>query len=100
MARVRKTAKIRLDYHEIFLYVAERNLSAAEKLISSFDTAAQRIAEMPGIGARRPELGVEVRSYPVGDYLLFYRSAGKGIELLRVIHGARNLRRQFRRNSS
>jgi len=60
-------------------------------------TAAARLAIVPNIGRARPELGKDVRSFPVRKYLLFYRPITGGIELLRVIHGARNLRKIFGR---
>jgi toxin ParE1/3/4 len=54
------------------------------------------LAEHPGAGPARDELMRGLRSFPVGNYLLLYRPAIDGIELVRVSHGARNLRRLFR----
>jgi toxin ParE1/3/4 len=97
MAKIRRTAEARLDYLQIFIYIGERNLPAAERLIESFDEKLRPIASMPGIGPARPELGAHIRSCPVGDYILLYRQIPDGIELLRAVHGARNLRRLFKR---
>jgi toxin ParE1/3/4 len=33
-----------------------------------------------------------VRSFPVGNYVVFYRVVTDGIELVRVLHGMRRLR--------
>ncbi|TAE60722.1 MAG: type II toxin-antitoxin system RelE/ParE family toxin [Nostocales cyanobacterium] len=41
------------------------------------------------------ELAPSLRSFPVGKYLLFYRSVVDGIELVRVIHGARDIQNLF-----
>ena len=57
--------------------------------------ALELIASMPGAGAERSELQAGVRSYPVGKYLIFYRVVSDEIQLLRVVHGARDLRRLF-----
>ena len=52
---------------------------------------------MPGIGTRYdPEdrLYAELRFFPVSrfkKYLVFYRPVAGGIEVLRVLHGARDL---------
>jgi toxin ParE1/3/4 len=97
MPEIRRTAAARLDYLQIFLYVGERNLPAAERLVKSFDEALRVISENPGAGAARPELGSGLRSYPVGNYLLKYRPIANGLELIRAVHGARNLRRLFKR---
>ena len=56
------------------------------------------LARFRGMGPLRPELAPQIRSFPVGNYLLFYRESKKGgIELVRVIHGARDLRQIFKR---
>jgi toxin ParE1/3/4 len=57
------------------------------------------LSEFPGLGPSREELGHGVRSFPVGSYVIFYRalSEGDGIALLRIVHGARDLRRLFHR---
>ena len=48
------------------------------------------------------ELYRDMRGFPAGDYLIFYRplAGGGGIVLMRVVHGARNLRALFRRKRS
>jgi toxin ParE1/3/4 len=43
------------------------------------------------MGKRRDELVTNVRSFPVGNYLIFYRPVNQGIEVLRVLHGARDI---------
>lgn len=44
---------------------------------------------MPGIGVARPEVRPELRSFPVGNYLILYRQIDEGAEIVRVVHGAR-----------
>ena len=99
MARIRRSVQSKVDYLEIWLYVAEqsRNPRAADKLTNTFDQKLELLAEHPGIGTERSELADGIRSFPVGSYLLFYRSIKNGIELVRVMHGSRDLRRHFRR---
>jgi toxin ParE1/3/4 len=38
-----------------------------------------------------PQHYKELRYHPVGNYLLLYRVIADGIELVRVVHGARDL---------
>jgi toxin ParE1/3/4 len=45
------------------------------------------------MGANRDRLGSGLRSFPVGNYLVFYRTVPDGIELVRLLHGARDLSR-------
>jgi len=50
-----------------------------------------KLAAMPEMGRRREELAMHLRSFPVGRYIIFYRSMQEGIEIVRVLHGARDL---------
>jgi toxin ParE1/3/4 len=92
-----RTAEAQSDLWEILLFIARDNEDAAFRLIDTIDEKLRMLAEFPGAGQARPELLPNLRSFPVGRYLIFYRPIENGIEVLRVIHGARNLRRLFRR---
>lgn len=95
MARVHYTALADQDYHDIWDYIARNNPRAADALLDAIDAAARQCAEYPGIGRRRDEFLPDLRSYPLGKYQLFYTPTPDGIRLLRVLHGARDLRRFF-----
>ncbi|WP_281405649.1 type II toxin-antitoxin system RelE/ParE family toxin [Mesorhizobium sp. B2-4-19] len=43
----------------------------------------------PGMGIARPEVRADLRTFPAGNYLILYRQIGDGVEIVRVIHGAR-----------
>ena len=49
------------------------------------------LAKNPGIGQSRPDISPELRYFPVGNYLILYREIKDGIEIVRVVHGARYL---------
>ena len=52
------------------------------------------VADNPNFGRERPELGADIRSAPVSryrQYVIFYRVRRYGIEVARIVHGARNL---------
>jgi toxin ParE1/3/4 len=42
-------------------------------------------------GPPRPELGENIRSFPVGNYILFYKPLEGGIELVRVLSRYRDI---------
>ncbi len=50
-----------------------------------------RLADNPLMGPARPDIAPEFRYHPVGNYLLLYRIVSGGIEVVRVVHGARDL---------
>lgn len=76
------------DIEAIALYISEDSPSAALRWYSEMLKHCQRIAEMPGIGVARPEVRAELRTFPVGNYLILYRQIKDGAEIVRVVHGA------------
>lgn len=97
MRFIRRTSTSRRDLREIWSYIAEDNPDAADAQLRLIEQKLLFLCENPKAGPARPELRPRLRSYPVGSYLIFYRPVRGGIELIRVLHGARNLRRLFRR---
>lgn len=97
MGRVRRTPQSKVDYLEIWLYVANDSIDAADRLVKTFDDKLKLLADNPGIGPVRDDLARELRSFPVGSYVIYYRPVKGGIELMRILHGARDARRAFRR---
>ena len=43
------------------------------------------------MGRNRPDLAPELRSFPVDNYIIFYRPISEGIQVIRVLHGARDI---------
>ena len=54
------------------------------------------LAGQPLMGRERPELAPNLRSFSVGSYVILYRPISEGIEVGRIIHGARDIDAQFR----
>lgn len=84
------------DMEDIWLYIAEHNLDAAETLMGKFRLRFGSLARTPGLGRRRTDLRSDLRSVAVGSYVIFYRELIPSIEIVRVLHGAMNLPDQFR----
>lgn len=79
------------DLDDIREYIALDNPDASLRLLTTFESKFEFLAGRPRAGRSRPEIASGVRSLPVGSYLIFYRIAGKTVEIARVVHGARNL---------
>lgn len=43
------------------------------------------------MGRTRPELLSNLRSIPIGNYVIYYIPRQRGIEIVRVLHGSRDL---------
>jgi toxin ParE1/3/4 len=96
MGKVFWSRRSRSDLVDILLYIRRDNHSAARRFYLQLTLMLQHLADHPMMGASRPELGRDLRSLPHGNYLVFYRPRKDGIELARVLHGARDLRRIFK----
>ena len=87
----------------IFVYLGERNLDAAERFLIAIEEDLKRLADMPGMGTLRefknPTLK-GVRSLPVSgfsNYLMLFRATESELQLIHVVHGARDLDAMFGR---
>ncbi|GAT31662.1 toxin ParE1/3/4 [Terrimicrobium sacchariphilum] len=95
MARLLRTPQSQKDFEEIWDFIADDNPNAADSLLRLLDETASLLARAPGLGRKRPEILPEVRSFPVGNYVLYYFPIADGIQLLRVLHGARDINTDY-----
>src|SRR5579883_2026692 len=72
MSSYRYSSEANKDIEEIALYFFELNPTAAYNFINRLEETCQRLADHPGMGRMRPEFGEELRSFPLGNYLVFY----------------------------
>jgi toxin ParE1/3/4 len=95
MSRIRITPLAEQDLVEIWYFIAQDDLAAADRLVDLLEEKYKLLADSPHMGPTRPDIAKELRYHPVGTYLLLYRVISGGIELVRVVHGARDLRHLF-----
>ncbi|HEY3853971.1 MAG TPA: type II toxin-antitoxin system RelE/ParE family toxin [Verrucomicrobiae bacterium] len=91
MSSVKRTSQAELDLIEIGVHIAIDNASAADKWFDLIDQKCRLLATMPLMGRERADLAPNLRSFPVGEYIIFYRPTPDGIIVIRVLHGARDL---------
>jgi len=97
MPRIRRTPQSKVDALNIWLSVAEHGISAADKLAQSLDATYDLIARFPGTGTSRDRWAKGLRSVPCGNYVVFFQKKGAFVEILRVLHGAQNQKKYFRK---
>ncbi|HTV48989.1 MAG TPA: type II toxin-antitoxin system RelE/ParE family toxin [Phycisphaerae bacterium] len=100
MPVIYRSALAETDYREIWRYIARDNPDAADQLLRYMDAKLELYANKPQMGTKYEKLAPGLRGFPVGNYLLFYRIIPDGIELVRVLHGARKLKRLIKVESS
>ena len=71
-------------------YIALDNPVAAEQMAERLTKQAGALAEHPMQGKAVPWKESGLRMWPIGNYIIFYRPIGQGIEVVRVLHGARD----------
>jgi toxin ParE1/3/4 len=79
--------QVQLDLIDIWNYIADDNEAAADRMLDRIESVLQMLCEQPEAGRERPELAPGVRSFPVGNYLLFYLPLPGGIDLGRLLSG-------------
>jgi toxin ParE1/3/4 len=91
MNQLRVADLARSDLDEIWFYIAGDNPEVADKFIRAIVSRFPMLASMPEMGRLRKELAPELRSFSVKNYVVFYRVIENGVEIIRVLHGARDL---------
>ena len=91
MAQVLQSPAARRDLDAIWDYVARDNPQAADDLIDHIALKCDAYAHQPMMGELRSDLLPGIRQFPIGTYVAFYRAMTDGIELVRVLHGARDV---------
>jgi toxin ParE1/3/4 len=79
-----------LDLVDIWAYIAEDSVRHADRFAALIHNQLRALARQPSMGRSRPELATDLRSFPVGRYVIFYVPLPKGVEIVRV-HGARDI---------
>ena len=94
MGQSRLSPEAEADLDEIWYYIAQRSgsLEMANRFVDSLTDRFSLLANNPYLGRRRDELRAGLRSFPVGDYLIFYRVLDEETVLVvRVFEGSRHL---------
>lgn len=79
------------DIDDILTYIRERSPGGARSVSLAIEHAVQTCASNPNAAGQTDEPGVYRRPLGRYRYTIFYRilAEGEGIEVARVIHGAR-----------
>jgi toxin ParE1/3/4 len=87
------------DLLAVWIYVArEASPDVANEQLRSLDRACEALAQWPHSGRARDELFRGVRSIVVEAYVVFYRVGNSAIEIIRVLHGRRDVDAIFSRS--
>jgi antitoxin ParD1/3/4/toxin ParE1/3/4 len=89
------------DLDDLWDYVAEESVEAADRLIARLFKAFEALARNPGMGHTREDLTkFPILFWPVGNYLVIYRAKGPLIQIVAVVHGKRDIPAFLRRRGA
>lgn len=82
-----------LDLDEIWEFIAEANLDAADRVIADILAALDKLVSFPNQGHKRPDLTSRpLRFTLVHEYLIAYAPDEKPLWIVAIMHGRRNPR--------
>lgn len=94
MVRVIYSPEAEDDLQGIVSYITRDNPQAARDWLARIRQACETFSTHPELGEVRKGFGVpNSRFFSLGNYMIFYRPTDEGIEIARVIHGARDMRK-------
>lgn len=86
------TPEARADLIEIWNYIAEDNIDGADQVLARLYDALARLGQTPGMGHHREDLADRRhRFWTVYSYVVAYRWETTPIQIIAVVHGARQL---------
>ena len=98
---VQRSSRVDADLYEIAIYIAEDSPQSALRFLEAAEATLKELAAMPGMGRPRKFKTARlenVRSWRIEgfrNYLVFYHPTMDGIEVIRVLHGGRDIETLF-----
>ena len=87
-----RTLRAEEDLIEIWAHIAKDDPRAADRTLDELERRTMLLARYPEIGRERPDIAEGVRYLASGNYLILYRLASDCVEVVRYVHGRRNLK--------
>lgn len=72
MPRLLKRPEAESDLEEIWWFIAQDSPDNADRFLDRIQESCLALADFPQLGVSREELKTDLRSQPVGNYLIFY----------------------------
>jgi toxin ParE1/3/4 len=92
MSRYTLTEPAQDDIRDIVDFYGDRSRAMQRRIITGIRRKCHYLGGSPRSSSRpRPDLAVDLHSSAVEDHIIYFRIAKRGIEVIRVIHGARDV---------
>lgn len=101
MSQYRLTLPAENDLTNIWLYIAQDNPVAADRVLDFLDNQCKRLSQSPELGRLRPDFAAHMRVFIASQsawrsrYLICYRIKDERIEVIRILEGHQNIDEGF-----
>jgi toxin ParE1/3/4 len=89
--RPRKRPQAESDLTSIWYFIASDSVKAADAPLGRIEETFDMLAETPLVGRARNDLASNLRSFPVGSYMIFYIPVPDGVEVVRVMSARQDI---------
>jgi len=83
------------DIDDIWDFIAQNDPEQAARFLLKLLDLFVLIASNPLMGTEKPQIHADMRQFPYGSYSIFYRPDQNGVEIMRVLHSARDIPQLF-----
>ncbi len=97
MPRIIVSPLAQADIDEIWDYIARDSSRNAGRFVDRIEQRFGLLAANPRLGVARDDLRPGLRQFGYARYLIYYRLIRGGIEVVRVVYGARDQNALWRR---
>jgi toxin ParE1/3/4 len=84
-----RSARADEDLIEIWSFIAEENIIAADRVLDAIEARWQQLAQHPYSGVARDDIAPNIRHLIASNYLILYRVKDGMVEIIRVLNGRR-----------
>lgn len=102
MPQLRYLAQTKDDLISIKKYIAKESgsQSTAIQYTNKIREQCRKLADLPGkIGHLRPELREDLRSFPYGNYVIFFMYNDDYLDIVTIIEGHRDMENMFEKST-
>ena len=97
MSHYKLSLEADIDLNEIFDYSEEAHgFNQAVEYLHDLEALFNTLALNPKIGRKRPEIKEELYSISEQAHIVFYRIMDTHIRIVRVLHGQKDIPKQFK----
>lgn len=83
------------DIEDIWAFIARKSIRQANSFLDTLCSKFASLAKHPLMGTPCLEIAPNLRLIVVKNHVVFYRQFENGIEVVRILHGARNIESLF-----